>query len=154
MVTDGDGWVRCDQGHQHWGRYGAAGLLALAPATALDERAVLMQHRAPWSHSGDTWGVPGGALASAGETAEQAARRECVEETGLDLSDLEIIGTHLSDHGAWAYTTFVGTVPSRLAVVSDYESIALRWVTIEAVTELSLHPAFAAAWPALQALLP
>src|SRR3954465_11452407 len=53
---DGDGWRRCDRGHVHWGRYGAAGLLVVAPGPQ-----VLLQHRAPWSHGGDTWGVPGGA---------------------------------------------------------------------------------------------
>ena len=28
---DGNGWVRCALGHRHWGRHGAAGLLAYAP---------------------------------------------------------------------------------------------------------------------------
>lgn len=113
-----------------------------------------MQHRAPWSHSGDTWGVPGGARASRSETPEHAARRECIEETGLDLTDLQIAATHLTDHGGWSYTTFVATVPARLAVIPDHESVDLRWVERSAVSALTLHPAFAAAWPALQALLP
>jgi 8-oxo-dGTP diphosphatase len=28
---DGNGWTSCGQGHRHWGRFGAAGLLAYAP---------------------------------------------------------------------------------------------------------------------------
>ena len=28
---DGNGWTTCGQGHRHWGRFGAAGLLAWAP---------------------------------------------------------------------------------------------------------------------------
>ena len=147
-VTDGDGWTTCTLGHEHWGRYGAAGLLAVA----LDG-AVLLQHRAPWSHGGDTWGVPGGARAST-ETAEQAARRETVEETALPLEDLVVVGEHVADHGTWIYTTFIATVPARLPVVADRESIDLRWVPVEQVTDLPLHPAFSAAWPALRALLP
>ena len=144
---DGDGWCVCALGHRHWGRFGAAGLLAGAPGPY-----VLLQHRAPWSHGGDTWGVPGGARARA-ETAEQAARRETVEETGLDLAGLVVLADHVADHGTWSYTTFVATVPDRLPVVAERESVALRWVPVDQVTALPLHAAFAEAWPALQQLL-
>ena len=147
-MTDGDGWLVCSLGHRHWGRFGAAGLLAVAPGPY-----VLLQHRAPWSHGGDTWGVPGGARAST-ETAEQAARRETAEETRLDLTDLELVDAHVADHGAWTYTTFVGTVPDRLPVVPERESVDLRWVPVDEVTDLPLHPAYADAWPTLRDLLP
>lgn len=147
-MTDGDGWLECELGHRHWGRYGAAGLLAVAPGPY-----VLLQHRAPWSHGGDTWGVPGGARTSS-ETAEQAARRETVEETRLDLSGLVVTASHVLDHGSWTYTTFVAAVPARLPVVPERESVDLRWVAVDEVTALPLHPAFAAAWPALRDLLP
>jgi len=148
-VSDGDGWATCDLGHQHWGRYGAAGLLAVAPGAPY----VLLQHRAPWSHGGDTWGVPGGARARH-ESAEQAARRETVEETALEVALLEVVAEHLADHGSWSYTTFVATVPERLPVVPERESVDLRWVAVREVTALPLHPAFGAAWPDLQRLIP
>lgn len=148
-MTDGDGWTTCSQGHRHWGRYGAAGLLAVTVGTPY----VLLQHRAPWSHGGDTWGVPGGARGSV-ETPEQAARRETVEETRLDLDQLRLVGTHVADHGSWSYTTYVGTVPSQLPVVAERESVDLRWLAVDAVTDLPLHPAFALAWPELRRLLP
>lgn len=147
-MTDGDGWCDCVLGHRHWGRFGAAGLLAVAPGPY-----VLLQHRAPWSHGGDTWGVPGGARTST-ETAEQAARRETVEETGLDVSQLTVLASHVADHVTWSYTTFVATVPARLPVVPERESVDLRWVPVEGVTSLPLHAAFAEAWPALRRLLP
>ncbi|MEX2290102.1 MAG: NUDIX domain-containing protein [Mycobacteriales bacterium] len=147
-MTDGDGWLECSLGHQHWGRYGAAGLLAVAPGPY-----VLLQHRAAWSHDGGTWGVPGGARAGA-ETAEQAARRETVEETRLDLTALVVRAQHVADHGTWSYTTFVGTLPDRLPVVPERESLELRWVPVGEVADLPLHSAFAAAWPALRRLLP
>jgi 8-oxo-dGTP diphosphatase len=147
-VTDGDGWLQCALGHRHWGRYGAAGLLAVAPGPY-----VLLQHRAPWSHGGDTWGIPGGARTST-ESAEQAARRETVEETGLDLSRLVVHASHVVDHGTWSYTTFVGSVPARLPVVPERESVDLRWIAPPDVSLLPLHVAFAEAWPALRALLP
>jgi 8-oxo-dGTP diphosphatase len=147
-VADGDGWVSCALGHRHWGRHGAAGLLVVTP-----DRRVLLQHRAPWSHGGDTWGVPGGAR-HGDETYEQAARRETVEETGLDVSVLDVVAEHVDDHLTWRYTTFVATAPSTLPVVADRESADLRWVAVDDVASLPLHRAFRQAWPALRRLLP
>jgi 8-oxo-dGTP diphosphatase len=147
-VGDGDGWVQCALGHRHWGLYGAAGLLVVTPA-----REVLLQHRAPWSHGGDTWGVPGGARRRA-ETAEEAARRETVEETAIDEDRLVVVDVHVEDHTTWSYTTLVTRAPAALPVVPEQESVDLRWVAEDAVTELPLHPAFGAAWPALRRLLP
>jgi 8-oxo-dGTP diphosphatase len=155
-VRDGDGWTECTLGHRHWGRYGAAGLLAVTPRGpdgSAGTPYVLMQHRAAWSHGGDTWGVPGGARGST-ETALEAAQRETVEETGIDVAQVVPVAEHVADHGTWSYTTIVGTVPVRLPVVPDRESIALRWVPVDDVTSLPLLPAFAAAWPALLELLP
>lgn len=146
--SSGDGWVRCALGHRHWGRHGAAGLLLLTPS-----REVLLQHRAPWSHGGDTWGVPGGARHS-DESAEQAARRETVEETGIDVSGVGVVDVHVDDHGSWSYTTLVATIPARRAVRPDRESIDLRWVPEDDVARFPLHPAFGAAWPLLRRLLP
>lgn len=147
-MGDGDGWVRCALGHRHWGVHGAAGLLVVTPA-----REVLLQHRAPWSHRGDTWGVPGGAR-HGDETPEQAARRETTEETGLDTGVLRVVATHLEEHGTWSYTTLVATAPCALPVAPERESVALRWVPVDDVATMVLHPAFGAAWPSLRALLP
>jgi len=129
--------------------FGAAGLLVVAP----DAPWVLLQHRAPWSHGGDTWGVPGGARRRC-ESSEQAALRETVEETCLDVSLLDLHGQHVEDHGTWSYTTFVASAPGRLPVVAERESVALAWVAVEEVDALPLHPAFGTAWPALRRLLP
>jgi 8-oxo-dGTP pyrophosphatase MutT (NUDIX family) len=148
-VADGDGWVQCALGHRHWGLFGAAGLLVVAP----DAPWVLLQHRAPWSHGGDTWGVPGGARKRA-ETPQEAALRETVEETCLDVSVLDLHGQHVDDHETWSYTTFIASVPSRLPVVAERESVDLRWVAVDDVDALPLHPAFGAAWPMLRRLLP
>ena len=148
-MRDGDGWTECSLGHRHWGRYGAAGLLAVTVGTPY----VLLQHRAAWSHGGDTWGVPGGAR-DRSESAREAAERETVEETRLDVARLTHVGEHVADHGTWTYTTLVGTVPERLPVVPDRESIDLRWVHVDEVPSYPLLPAFAAAWADLRALLP
>jgi len=58
------------------------------------------------------------------------------------------------DLGYWSYTTVVVDASERFApVVSDPESIELRWVPVGAVDALPLHPRFAESWPALRARL-
>lgn len=147
-MQSGDGWTRCALGHRHWGRYGAAGVLAVAPGPY-----VLLQHRATWSHGGDTWGVPGGARHRT-ETAEQGALRETLEETGLDVGRLVVVHRHVADHGAWSYTTLLARAPSRLPVVAERESVEVRWVALDDVDALPLHSGFAASWPQLRERLP
>lgn len=145
---DGDGWRRCAQGHDHWGVYGAAGLLLVAPGPT-----VLLQHRAVWSHHGDTWGLPGGARGSQ-ESAVQAALREAAEETGLDVTTLEVVDELLDDHGEWSYTTVVATTGTELPVHAlDRESADVRWLPAHGVDDLELHPGFATTWPALKTRL-
>lgn len=146
MPRDGDGWHRCAQGHDHWGRYGAAGLLVIAPGPS-----VLLQHRAHWSHHGNTWGLPGGARGSQ-ESAVQAAVREAAEETGLDTTGLEVLGELLDDHGGWHYTTVLARVTDQLPVHAlDRETADVRWLPADEVLALPLHPGFAGTWPELRA---
>lgn len=139
---DGDGWVVCGLGHRHWGRYGAAGLL-------LRHRGhVLLAHRVWWSHHGGTWGIPGGARDS-DETAEAAAVREAVEETAVDPERLAVGGATTDDHGGWSYVTVHADLDAEQAphlVPADGEATELRWVPVDDVTKLDLHPGFAASW--------
>jgi 8-oxo-dGTP pyrophosphatase MutT (NUDIX family) len=110
---------------------------------------ILLQHRAVWSHHGDTWGLPGGARDSH-ESAEEAALREAYEESGLDRKQVQITGSWVDDHGGWSYTTVLATAPSTLEVRAvTHESIALEWVAEQEVVALPLHPGFAASWPEL-----
>jgi 8-oxo-dGTP pyrophosphatase MutT (NUDIX family) len=145
---DGDGWVRCSDGHRHWGRYGAAGLLLHSRDDA-GLPVVLLQHRAAWTHHGDTWGLPGGAKAS-WESPEQAAMRETDEEVELTLDGVRVERVHADDHGGWTYWTVVADLPTPAFVrPRNHESIRLDWVRVGAVVELELHPGFAATWPLL-----
>jgi 8-oxo-dGTP pyrophosphatase MutT (NUDIX family) len=149
---DGDGWLECELGHRHWGLFGAAGLLVHRPAPAGGDE-VLLQHRATWSHHGGTWGLLGGARHS-DESAVAAALREAGEEGGLSPSDVDVHGEYDDVHGGWAYATVLAaTGPSTEARPTGGESIDVGWFRTDALTELPLHPGFAATWPLLQAAL-
>ncbi len=145
MDRDGNGWARCSRGHRHWGRHGAAGLLLHAVDDAGVVR-ILLQHRAAWSHHGDTWGLPGGARDSH-EDGVTAALREAVEETGLDPGRIRTRHEFVDDHGGWSYTTVHADVPRPVPTMANHESTALVWVPLGEVGALPLHPGFALTWP-------
>ncbi|WP_041782451.1 NUDIX hydrolase [Mycolicibacterium chubuense] len=149
MRGDGDGWVVGANGAAYWGRHGAAGLLLRAPAPG-GSAAVLLQHRAPWSHQGGTWGLPGGARDSH-ETAEQAAMREAHEEAGLPADQLTVrITVVTAEMSGWTYTTVIADATEQLPTVPNRESAELRWVAEDEVADLPLHPGFAASWERLR----
>ena len=104
---DGDGWVVSDTGSPHWGRFGAAGLLLRAPRPD-GSPAVLLQHRAPWSHQGGTWGLPGGARDSH-ESPEEAAVREAHEEAGLPGQFVSVRASVITDQSESARSTSIRT---------------------------------------------
>jgi 8-oxo-dGTP pyrophosphatase MutT (NUDIX family) len=139
-MSSGDGWTRCAAGHRHWGLFGAAGLLLV------DSDQVILQHRAPWTHEGDSWGVPGGARNS-DEDALTAAVREAGEEAALTAEDVDPIGLYVDDHDGWAYTTVVARATRALQpVAANAESVSVRWHHTSEVAGLRLHSGFAAAW--------
>jgi 8-oxo-dGTP diphosphatase len=143
----GDAWVEGGHG-RFWGRFGAAGVLAYDP-----QKGVLLQHRAVWSHNGGTWGLPGGALHE-GEEPVTGALREAYEEAAVPAAKVEVLFTSLLDLGYWSYTTVVVLVKQPFdPVISDPESLELRWVPLPEVTGLELHPGFGTAWPGLRARL-
>src|SRR5436305_13038055 len=114
---DGNGWVECALGHRHWGRFGAAGLLIT------DGSRVVLQHRAPWTHEGGTWALPGGARDSH-EDATQAALREAVEETTLDPANVSPYHEWIDEHGGWSYTTVLAHADSEVALApANAESV-------------------------------
>ena len=144
---DGDGWIECSCGNKHWGVHGAAGVLIFRNSQ------ILLQHRAPWVHNGDTWGIPGGAKDSH-ESVIEGAFREAVEETGVDTALLTPVHTFCDDHGNWKYETVLAQASDDLIAheVND-ESHEVRWVEIDQVDLLALHPSFRNSWPELKKLL-
>jgi 8-oxo-dGTP pyrophosphatase MutT (NUDIX family) len=141
---DGNGWVICSLGHRHWGRFGAAGLLIS------DGTRVVLQHRAPWTHEGGTWGLPGGARDSH-EDVVTAALREAAEESALDPASVRPFDEWVDDHGGWSYTTVVAEALAELRPhAANAESVEIRWWSIAEVSALPLHSGFASAWPVLR----
>ncbi len=135
-------------GERYWGRFGAAGLLALDA-----ERGVLLQHRVSWSHFGDTWALPGGARHE-GESACDAALREAAEEAGVPAGAMRPRLLSTLDLGIWTYGTLLADVVTPFEpVISDPESRELAWVRVADVDDYPLHPAFADSWPSLRGLL-
>lgn len=141
----GDAWVVTESGERYWGRFGAAGLLAVDA-----QRGVLLQHRVGWSHFGGTWGLPGGARHQ-GEDATEAALREAREEAGVPAGAVRPRFVSVLDLEVWTYTTVVAevTVPFE-PVIADPESLDLGWVGVDEVEDYPLHPGFGAAWPTLR----
>jgi 8-oxo-dGTP pyrophosphatase MutT (NUDIX family) len=143
-VDSGDGWTICAEGHRHWGRFGAAGVLI----AEIDR--VVLQHRAPWTHEGGRWGIPGGAR-NHDETAVEAALREAWEEAALEPSDIEPLGVYVDDHGGWSYSTVVSRPRRPISpMAGNAESVSVEWIERDRVDGLPLHDGFAAAWPTLR----
>lgn len=145
----GDAMVYSPDGKtKYWGRFGAAGLLVWHR-----DSGILLQHRAEWSHNGGTWALPGGARRQ-GESAFDAALREADEEAGVPAQILTSLFESVFDVGYWSYTTVaVEATEFFTPVVADLESIELRWVALDDVDSLNLHPGFAASWPELKTRL-
>ncbi|CCG01278.1 NUDIX domain-containing protein [Blastococcus saxobsidens] len=153
MLSATDGWTTCAQGHRHWGRAGAAGLLIHRDGPGGAE--LLLQHRALWSHHGGTWGTPGGAL-HAGELPAAGALREVGEELGLQPGDVVLGASSVDDHGGWAYTTVLAR-PARPFEAAelrlDGESVGVAWLPLASLREVPLHPGLAASLDRLRPLL-
>lgn len=143
--------MECSCGAKHWGLHGAAGLLVWRDVGGVRE--VAMQHRASWTHHGDTWGIPGGALTDA-ESPVVGALREAVEEAGLVTSAVRVRADRILTHPDWSYTTVIAeAVAPWEPSVTDPESHELRWIDLAALERYPLLPAFEATLPELRTML-
>ncbi len=141
---DGDGYIECAQGHQHWGVNGAAGLM-LRHVDDQGQPRYLLTHRSPAVMHGDTYSVPGGALDSH-EYPEEGALREAQEELG-PIPGFDPTGIETADHGGWAYHTVHGDVPQMFTPrPQNWETSDAQWYTPEEIDQLNLHPGFRAYW--------
>lgn len=97
------------------------------------EGKILMQQR---KYPYGRWGVPCG-LMELGESAEETARREIFEETGLTLGELELFGVYSGEkyfcraaNGDEYYTVIIVYIADSYIgepVVHDDESLQFQW---------------------------
>jgi 8-oxo-dGTP pyrophosphatase MutT (NUDIX family) len=147
----GDGFIRCSDGHVRWGIYGAAGVVFLWRGPSGPE--VMLQKRSLMSHEGGTWSCAGGAL-DEGETPEEGALREAMEEVGHPPGAIQFVGEYVFAPATdWSYTTVVVEVEGRFGDSLNFETDAVGWFTLDQVELLPLHAGFAAAWPHVRAII-
>ena len=94
--------------------------------------AVLMIKRGNHPHL-DKWALPGGFVA-AGESAEEAAKRELKEETGLtaDEEQLITVSTPGRDARGWTVSTvFFGVLPEAAPVKGGDDAREAKWFTVD-----------------------
>jgi 8-oxo-dGTP diphosphatase len=104
---------------------------------------ILVGRRPAGSHLGGTWEFPGGKV-KAGESPEEALRREVTEETGLSFG--EAILLHLHEHSyadrALSFYSFLCLDP-READESPPPgpSRELRWIALDELLRTEMPPA-------------
>lgn len=87
---------------------------------------VLLQRRAVEPRVG-FWTFPGGFL-EIGETAEEGARRETLEETALDVEPTTLVGVYTRPRVGIVLVAYAGESSSDAAVAADAaESLEVRW---------------------------
>jgi ADP-ribose pyrophosphatase YjhB (NUDIX family) len=74
------------------------------------------------------WTFAGGSIAR-GETAEDAIRREVIEEVGLHLQQLQHLGAFeaTNDYKRDHVTVFAGVSPDRQVTIDTVEILEARW---------------------------
>jgi ADP-ribose pyrophosphatase YjhB (NUDIX family) len=92
---------------------------------------VLLQRRAIEPRAG-YWTFPGGFL-EVGESVEQGARRETLEETGLDVTPSSLVGVYTRPQVGIVLVAYAGESASDDAVPGDAESSEVRWFALDAI---------------------
>jgi len=87
-----------------------------------DARRILLQKRADFRY----WSLPGGRI-EAGETVEQAAVRETLEETGLQVSLVRKVGDYWKPQHNDHVTVFEAKITGGQIIRQSAETADVRW---------------------------
>jgi ADP-ribose pyrophosphatase YjhB (NUDIX family) len=92
---------------------------------------VLLQRRAIEPRAG-YWTFPGGFL-EVGETVHEGARRETLEEVGLDVEPTSLVGVYTRPQVGIVLVAFAGESASDAATAADFESSEVGWFAFDAI---------------------
>ncbi len=100
-----------------------------------DQKQVLVGQRVVKDQYFAKWEFPGGKIEQ-GESVEQALKREFKEEVGIELSDSLPFMELCHDYPDRRVKLYVHTATSFTGEVAALEGQALRWVSINELSEL------------------
>jgi 8-oxo-dGTP diphosphatase len=81
------------------------------------------------------WVFPGGKV-EAGESSAAAARREVLEETGVDATITDELGNRVHPTTGASITYFAGTASASATTSADPAVIEIRWAPTSALSSL------------------
>lgn len=126
-------WIRSKVGHERV-------ILNFAGGCVYNDKGeILLQRRVDFNK----WGLPGGAM-ELGETAEETAIREVMEETGLEVKVKKLIGVYSGypaeypngDKTQSIVTAFEMEITGGELKINDNESLELKFFPIDEIPEL------------------
>ncbi|MCD5381664.1 MAG: NUDIX domain-containing protein [Candidatus Pacebacteria bacterium] len=87
----------------------------------------------------DAWNIPGGGYNPEQEVAEDGASRETLEEVGMKITDLKVLGIYESGGKGKhdTVTMFSATATHPLAIKTGPEIADAKWVDISSAKNLS-----------------
>ena len=126
------------EGRRYWGRLGGGILFT-------DGKQILLLQRANDGDYAGYWGIPGG-KAKKGELPLDTARRESKEECGENEG--QRFGHFDSKDGLHHFHTYLYSIASPFEVKISKEHTHSKWVALEDVQGMQLHPKFKESWTA------
>lgn len=127
-------------GGKYWGRLGGGIVFT-------DGKKILLLQRAEGSDFAGYWGIPGG-KAKKGEVPIDTARRESKEECGKN--DGQRFAHFDTKDGLHHFHTFLFSIQSPFEVTLSDEHTGHKWVPLDEVSDMQLHPKLKENWPAYQ----
>jgi ADP-ribose pyrophosphatase YjhB (NUDIX family) len=124
-------------GKKYWGRLGGGILFT-------DGERILLLKRDGNSDYAGHWGIPGG-RAKENEAPLDVARRETKEECGS--AEGQRFGHFHDKDGAHHFHTYLFAIAKPFDVELSKEHNDHKWVSLEKVEDMKLHPKFKEAWP-------